>query len=55
MYVLYIGDNFQSSEATSLLEELGAKYVAFQSCQRYHAKFLLKTKMKLFIRKSKNG
>ena len=38
-----IGDNFQSSlEATSLLSELGAKYVVSRAARDVHAKFLLK-------------
>ena len=38
-----IGTNFQSSlEITSLLQELGAKYVISQATRDIHAKFLLK-------------
>ena len=38
-----IGTNFQSSlEITSLLKELGAKYVISQATRDIHAKFLLK-------------
>lgn len=38
-----IGTNFQSSlEATSLVKELGAKYVVSKANRDIHAKFLLK-------------
>lgn len=38
-----IGSNFQSSlEITSLLKELGAKYVISKACRDIHAKFLLR-------------
>ena len=41
--IVAIGDNFQSSlEATSLLSELGAKYVVSRAARDVHAKFLLK-------------
>lgn len=41
--IVTIGDNFQSSlEATSLLSELGAKYVVSRAARDVHAKFLLK-------------
>ena len=41
--IVAIGDNFQSSlEATSLLSELGAKYVVSRAAIDVHAKFLLK-------------
>lgn len=38
-----IGDNFQSSlETTSLLKDLGAKYVVSRAARNVHAKFLLR-------------
>ena len=41
--IVAIGDNFQSSlEATSLLSDLGAKYVVSRAARDVHAKFLLK-------------
>ena len=41
--IVAIGDDFQSSlEATSLLSELGAKYVVSRAARDVHAKFLLK-------------
>ena len=41
--IVAIGDNFQSSlEATSLLSELGAKYVVSRAARDVPAKFLLK-------------
>ena len=41
--IVAIGDNFQSSlETTSLLKELGAKYVVSRASRDVHAKFLLK-------------
>lgn len=41
--IVAIGDNFQSSlEATSLLEELGAKMVVSRAARDVHAKFLLR-------------
>lgn len=41
--IVALGDNFQSSlEATSLLSELGAKYVVSRAARDVHAKFLLK-------------
>ena len=41
--IVAIGDNFQSYlEATSLLSELGAKYVVSRAARDVHAKFLLK-------------
>lgn len=41
--IVAIGDNFQSSlEVTSLLSELGAKYVVSRAARDVHAKFLLK-------------
>lgn len=41
--IVAIGDNFQSSlEATSLLSELGAKYVVSRAARDVHAKLLLK-------------
>ena len=41
--IVAIGYNFQSSlEATSLLSELGAKYVVSRAARDVHAKFLLK-------------
>ena len=40
--IVAIGDNFQSSlEATSLLSELGAKYVVSRAARDVHAKILL--------------
>ena len=41
--IVAIGDNFQSSlETTSLLKELGAKYVVSRAARDVHAKFLLR-------------
>ena len=41
--IVAIGDNFQSSlETTSLLKDLGAKYVVSRAARDVHAKFLLK-------------
>lgn len=41
--IVTIGDNFQSSlETTSLLKELGAKFVVSRAARDVHAKFLLK-------------
>lgn len=41
--IVAIGDNFQSSlEATSLLEELGARMVVSRAARDVHAKFLLR-------------
>ena len=41
--VCAIGDDFQSSlETTSLLKELGAKYVVARACRDRHKKFLLR-------------
>ena len=41
--VVAIGDNFQSSlETTSLLKDLGAKYVVSRAARDVHAKFLLR-------------
>jgi len=41
--IVAIGDDFQSSlEATSLLKELGAKFVVSRAARDVHAKFLLK-------------
>ncbi len=41
--VVAIGDDFQSSlETTSLLKELGAKYVVARACRDVQAKFLLR-------------
>lgn len=41
--VVSVGENFQSSlETTSLLKELGAKYVLSRACTDIQAKFLLK-------------
>ena len=41
--VVSVGENFQSSlETTSLLKELGAKYVLSRACTEIQAKFLLK-------------
>lgn len=41
--IVAIGDDFQSSlEATSLLSELGAKYVVSRAARDVHAKLLLK-------------
>lgn len=41
--IVAIGDNFQSSlETTSLLKDLGAKYVVSRASRDVHAKFLLK-------------
>ncbi len=41
--IVAIGDNFQSSlETTSLLKELGAKYVVSRASREVHAKFLLR-------------
>lgn len=41
--VVAIGDNFQSSlETTSLLKELGAKFVVARAARGVHAKFLLR-------------
>lgn len=41
--IVAIGDNFQSSlETTSLLKELGAKFVVSRAARDVHAKFLLK-------------
>lgn len=43
MCVVAIGDNFQSSlEATSLLKELGAKFVLARASRDVHRKFLLR-------------
>lgn len=40
--IVAIGDNFQSSlETTSLLKDLGAKYVVSRAARDVHAKFLL--------------
>lgn len=41
--IVAIGDNFQSSlETTSLLKELGAKFVVSRAARDVHAKFLLR-------------
>ena len=41
--IVAIGDDFQSSlETTSLLKELGAKYVVARACRDVQAKFLLR-------------
>ena len=41
--IVAIGDDFQSSlETTSLLKELGAKYVVSRAARDVHAKFLLR-------------
>lgn len=41
--IVAIGDNFQSSlETTSLLKELGARYVVSRAARDVHAKFLLR-------------
>lgn len=41
--IVAIGDNFQSSlETTSLLKDLGAKFVVSRAARGVHAKFLLK-------------
>lgn len=41
--IVAIGDNFQNSlETTSLLKELGAKYVVSRASRDVHAKFLLR-------------
>ena len=41
--VVAIGDNFQSSlEITSLLKDLGAKFVLSRASRDIHAKFLLR-------------
>ena len=41
--IVTIGDNFQNSlETTSLLKELGAKFVVSRAARGVHAKFLLK-------------
>lgn len=41
--IVAIGDNFQSSlETTSLLKELGAKFVVSRAASDVHAKFLLR-------------
>lgn len=41
--IVAIGDNFQNSlEATSLLKELGAKFVVSRAARDVHAKFLLR-------------
>ena len=45
-----IGTNFQSSlEITSLLKELGAKYVISQATRDIHAKFLLKSYLRAIV------
>lgn len=52
--IVAIGDNFQSSlETTSLLKDLGAKYVVSRAARDVHAKFLLKNgAVKLYIQRS---
>lgn len=43
MCIVCIGTNFQSSlEITSLLKEMGAKYVVSKATRDIHAKFLLR-------------